>query len=229
MPHAAATQFVPLTLQITPRLDRSFATVATSGKVPLIGTEPVCGETVTDAGSVGNPVAIVMVPVTLHCAAAGQLIVMALLEGIPVPVSGAVCGEPEAMSENEMLADRGPAAVGLKVTTIEHELLGATVSPLMQVLAKETAKSPALSPVVVTLLEKTRFVVPVFVTVIVWGRLGTPVVWLPKARLVGESVTTGSAPPLMVNNPVATELSLFPERLPIAFMVVVIATVSAVE
>lgn len=148
---------------------------------------------------------------------------------MPVPVRGAVCGEPEALSEMLTEEEREPAAVGLNVTIIEHELLGVTVVPFVQVLAIETAKSPVLPPVVVALLDKTRFAVPVLVSVMVCGKLVVPVVWLAKARLVGASVTVGSNPPLMVNTPVATALSLSPTRLPIALIVVVTATVKVVE
>ncbi len=60
-PHAELEQLGPVTLHVTPRFAGSFVTVATSGKVLLIGTEPVCGEIVTTAaGRDGAPWDIVI-------------------------------------------------------------------------------------------------------------------------------------------------------------------------
>lgn len=76
VPQAEPVQLGPETVHVTPRFAGSFDTVATSGNVPLIGTEPKGGETDTDAGVGGvvpPPVPIVICPTNLQFSAAGQL------------------------------------------------------------------------------------------------------------------------------------------------------------
>lgn len=166
-PHAAPVQFGPVTVQITPRLDGSFRTVATSGKVPLIWTDPLAGAIDTEAGSWATPVVMVICPVILQLADAGQLIMIWLLVEAPVPLREAVCGEPEALSEMLTVAVREPTAVGVNVRTRVQVAAGATVTAFLQVLAAETAKSPGFVPLSMALVEKVRLALPVLVIMIV--------------------------------------------------------------
>lgn len=74
VPQAAPVQFVPETVHIAPKFEGSFTTVATSGNVPLICTEPVVGLIEIEGCKIGRPVDIVIWPTTLQFDVAGQLI-----------------------------------------------------------------------------------------------------------------------------------------------------------
>lgn len=190
VPHAAPEQFAPVTVHVTPRFDGSFATVATSGNVPLICTEPDAGEIDTDAGSVGMPLEIVICPTILQFAEAGQFMVMGLFNGDnPVPLKVAPCGEPGALSEMLTFAEREPIADGVNVVTMVQVAPAATFAPLMHVLVGETVKSPGVGPLSVALLEKVRTEFPVFVSVIVCDALVVATVEFPNSTLDGETVT----------------------------------------
>ena len=61
----------------------------------------------------------------------------------PVPVSGNVCGVPEALSVATMLAEAGPDVVGLKAMVRVQDALAASTGP--QVLLG-IVNAPALAP-----------------------------------------------------------------------------------
>lgn len=93
---------------------------------------------------------------------------------VPVPPSDALCGEPVALSEMLTIPTRDPVVEGVKVKTMVQVAAGATFAPLLQVLAPETAKSEAPTPLIVALLENVSVVVPVLVTMMVPGALVVP-------------------------------------------------------
>lgn len=196
-PHAAPVQLGPETVHVTPRFRGSFWTVATSGKVPLMSTEPVIGEMLIDAGGVTTPpppplvaCVIVICPTMEHFAAVVQFTVIWVFPfDTPVPLRAAMCGEPEALSEMLTVPLREPTPPGVNVVTIVQLAFTAMLAPLTQVLEIETAKSEGFTPPSDALLEKTSADVPVFVIVSVCGGLVTATVVLPKATLAGETVT----------------------------------------
>ncbi len=81
----------------------------------------------------------------------------------PVPVSGTDCGLPGALSVKDKLADRAPAAAGVKVTLTVQCAAGASVAA--QVFA-EITKSVAFVPVG-AMLVILSVEAPVFVSVVV--------------------------------------------------------------
>ena len=95
---------------------------------------------------------------------AGSKVAMAKLPA-PVPLSATVCDPALVLSETVRVAERAPAAVGLKVTVTRQVPSGFTVPELGQVLDALSLKSPALVPVMVTLLTFSAIVVLVSVKV----------------------------------------------------------------
>ena len=83
---------------------------------------------------------------------------------VPVPLSGTVCGLPEALSVTVRDAARDPIAVGRKVTVMEQFPPTATLVP--QVLV--WLKSPALVPVIVMLVMLSE-AAPVSDRVTIWA------------------------------------------------------------
>jgi hypothetical protein len=77
-----------------------------------------------------------------------------------------------------MLTDavRTSVAPGVKVMTMVQVPLAETFTPLAQVLAPETVKSPAFAPLTVASLENVSVVVPVLVMVRVCALLVTATV-----------------------------------------------------
>src|SRR4030095_4840801 len=106
----------------------------------------------------------------------------------PLPESGTPCGLPTALDGIESVAERAFSAAGVKVTLIAQLAPGASVDPL-QLL---DAKSAALAPVFV-IVPSTRFAVPVLLIDTVFGALGVPRVWLPKAIVVADKPAAGAA------------------------------------
>jgi hypothetical protein len=90
---------------------------------------------------------------------------------IPVPVRGAVCGLPAALSLTEMLAVREPDAVGVNVAVTEQDAPAASDAP--QVFVCE--KSPLFVPVMLT-DEIVRAAVPALVSVTTLAGLLVPTV-----------------------------------------------------
>jgi hypothetical protein len=56
------------------------------------------------------------------------LLVSVACGAVPIPLSAAVWGEPEALSTTEMEAERLPAEAGVKVTVIRHALSDARLA-----------------------------------------------------------------------------------------------------
>lgn len=197
VPHDAPVHVGPEIVQVTPRLFGSFATVATIGNVPLMSTEPVIGEMLTDAGVGGvpplEPIDIVICPTILQLAAAGQLNVIWLFPfARPVPESVVECGEPAALSEMLTMPERAPAAPGVNVRMIVQLPFGATFTVFLQVPEEDSAKSETLTPLRIGSVVKVSVEVPLLVTVIVCGGLVIATTPLPKLRLDGI-VTTACA------------------------------------
>jgi hypothetical protein len=88
-----------------------------------------------------------------------------------------------------MAATRVPGAVDLKVTLIVQLAPAATLDPQLLVWAK----SLALTPETATLVTP-KAALPVLLTVIAWAALVTPMDWLPKVRLDGETLATAAVP-----------------------------------
>jgi hypothetical protein len=148
--------------------------------VMLIATEPVlvmvtiCGALLVPCGMVPNA--------TL----AGETVAVGIA---PVPERGTVCGLPAALSVNERLALRVPAAEGVKITLMVQLALGLKLEP--QLLVSE--KSAAFVPVTVILVSE-REETPVFVSVTGCEALGEPTAVVAKERLVGENAAMAWTP-----------------------------------
>jgi len=106
---------------------------------------------------------------------------------LPLPESGTVCGLPGALLAMLSVAERVPAAVGVKVTVIVHEAPAASVDP--QVVVR--AKSPALVPVMLVPLMVNE-ADPVLVRVTVRGALVVPTAWAAKTSVEGFSETAAA-------------------------------------
>jgi hypothetical protein len=106
---------------------------------------------------------------------------------IPVPDRETEGAVPPALVFTVTLPVRAPRAVGVKVTLMVQEAFVASVlDPVGQLL--NWAKSPTLVPLSAMLLMLSG-AAPVLVTVIVCAAVVVPTNWLPKARLVGVTVT----------------------------------------
>jgi hypothetical protein len=134
---------------------------------------------------------------------------------VPVPVSAAVCGLPDALSVIETLAERLPAEPGVKVTETVHVALAASVAGETG-QSFDCAKSAAFAPVIaMPLIESGP--VPELRTEIVCAAAVVPTRCEPKARLVGESAIPAVAVPVPVRDSVC--------GLPVALSVTVTAAV----
>ena len=107
-------------------------------------------------------------------------------EAVPEPVNATPCGLPVALSAMLTDAVRDPAAFGLNVTLIAQFAPAATLVPHVFVWEK----SPALVPVTATLVIVST-APPVFVNVTACAVLVVPTAWAPKAKDVGDRLTTG--------------------------------------
>ena len=143
-----------------------------------------------------------LVTVTLICA----LVVPCVMEGnvtvpeglivtagaacaVPFPVSVSVCGLPAASSAMERFACRAPVPLGLNVTPMVQDAVGATA--VVQVF-DATRKSPGFVPLVV-IPEICRSLVPPFVTVTVIGALVISVVVSGNVRGLAGAIATAGA------------------------------------
>ena len=108
---------------------------------------------------------------------------------VPVPVRGAVCGLPGALSAMDTEAVRAPVAVGRKVTLIVQDAPAASVVPHVVV----RAKSAALVPVsVMLLIDMVTF--PLLRSVMLLAVLVVFKACVPNARDVGDRVAAGLVP-----------------------------------
>jgi hypothetical protein len=99
------------------------------------------------------------------------------LATVPCPLSVTTCGLPVALSVIESVPFTAPFDSGLNVTEIVH--LAPTARDAVQVVVWA---NPPLGRIEVIETE----VVPVFVTVTIFGALVVPLSWVPKVRLVGD-------------------------------------------
>ncbi len=107
---------------------------------------------------------------------------------MPVPLSEATCGDPEALSVTVTAPVRPPVAVGVKVTFSEQVASEAREPPQFVTGTVTTAKSPlATTDVIVSVPE------PVFVRMMLRVVEVVESVWSPKAREVGFRLTPGAA------------------------------------
>lgn len=110
---------------------------------------------------------------------------------VPVPVSGTVCGLPAALSVMVKVPARAPSAVGVNVTLILQFAPAASVAGLIgQAVAPVLVSAKSLGAGMEMVLI-VRGPVPVFVSVTICAVLVVFSCWLPKARLVGASITAG--------------------------------------
>jgi len=105
----------------------------------------------------------------------------------PVPLSGAVCGLPDALSVIVRLALRVPVADGENVTEAVHDAPAASVPPHVFVCAKSAAFEPETAMLVIV-----NAALPEFVSVKGFDELDVPTCCEPKLRLVGDRVTAGA-------------------------------------
>lgn len=104
----------------------------------------------------------------------------------PVPVNGAVCGLPPALSVTVSVPVRAPTAVGANVTLIIQFAFAASVAgnaPHVFVCAK----SPEMTMVLIV-----KGLEPVLVSVTVFAALVVVSSWPLKVRLVGANPTPGA-------------------------------------
>jgi len=134
----------------------------------------------------GSPEAVNCKDWSVAIAACGGLSKMAMTFAVPVTLM--TWGESAALSVRVMVSERGPEAVGVKVTVMVQVPLE-TTGPL-QVFVE--VKSPGLLPPA-TMEEMARGAVPEFVTVTGMGALEAPRAVAGKATGFGEMVTTGKA------------------------------------
>lgn len=109
---------------------------------------------------------------------------------LPVPLSAAACGLPDASSVIVRLALRLPVADGENVTDTEQEAPAGTVLGLVGHVVVHP-KSPGFVPDT-AMLESVSAAVPEFVSVTGAGKLDVPICCEPKLRLVGDRVTLGA-------------------------------------
>lgn len=117
---------------------------------------------------------------------------LSVIAGVPpVPLRGIWCGLPEALSVSVMVADRAPAACGVKTTPGKEQL-----APAVKVVTQlfEAEKSAAFAPEIVT-VEMTSDAVPELVTVITTGELEVLTGTAPKFTGDGLMVTAGTPAP----------------------------------
>lgn len=105
---------------------------------------------------------------------------------LAVPETLMTWGEPGALSVSEMVSERGPEAVGMKVTEMAHVPMAGTAAVQVFVLVK----SPGLLPAA-AMEEMVRAPVPVLVTVTTMGVLEAPWVVAGKATGLGAKVMAG--------------------------------------
>ena len=114
----------------------------------------------------------------------------------PVPDSGTVCGDPEALSVKVRLALRAPEAVGVKVTLLEQLAPDASVVTQLVVLIE---KSPGLDPVRVTAEIVTELPAPeVLVVTTACEGVVLPTVVEANVKLAGAKETVSVAPTIAV-------------------------------
>lgn len=101
----------------------------------------------------------------------------------PVPLTGTVWGEPDALSVRVKVPERVPVVVGVNVTVYTQEALGASVVPHGEL----TWKSPLTVAEVIL-----RVAVPVFVRVIVCPALVVPTNCEENVKLVGARDAMGA-------------------------------------
>ena len=104
----------------------------------------------------------------------------------PVPVAKTTCGLPDPLSEMVMEPKLAIPALGVKVTAITQLLFGCNGAPVHLSVSE---KSP-----LAMMLEKTRGVVPLLVTITSCGELDVPTGCVPKARLEVDNVTVDVLP-----------------------------------
>ena len=83
----------------------------------------------------------------------------------PVPVKGAVCGDPGAVLVTEMVAERLPATVGLKIALRLQFCPGCKTWFVAQVFTVPGIQSPGLAPAMVMLVSVTA-ILPLLVRVV---------------------------------------------------------------
>ena len=108
---------------------------------------------------------------------------------VPVPLRLTVCGLPAALSETEIVAERVPAAVGLKVTLIVQLAPFATEVPQLFVCEKSAAFVP-----VIVILEIVSVPLPVLNNVTPLTGLEVPTAWLGNVRFEVLKLTPEDIP-----------------------------------
>jgi hypothetical protein len=127
---------------------------------------------------------------------------------VPVPLSVAVCGLPDALSVTVRPALRLPVADGENVTEAEHDAPAASVLPHVFVCAKSAAFEPETA-----MLEIVNAALPEFVSVRDFEELDVPTCCDPKLRLVGDRVTAGAGGGALAPVPDSARVCGLPEAL----------------
>jgi len=108
---------------------------------------------------------------------------------VPAPDRLAVCGLPLALSAMLSEAASVPETEGVNHTAIVQLVPAASELPHVLVWAKSLALAPASARLVML-----KAALPVLLRVTVCVALLTSTGWVPKARLVGERLTTAAVP-----------------------------------
>jgi hypothetical protein len=99
---------------------------------------------------------------------------------VPVPVMATVCGEPDALSPTESVAEKLVADAGVKVTEIEQLDPAASVLPQVLVSPKSVGFVPAIE-----MLSRVSADPPVFISVTVCAAEVEPTAVFGKGTDVG--------------------------------------------
>src|SRR5712692_4054243 len=102
----------------------------------------------------------------------------------PVPVSVTVCGPPGRVLETVIAPLRTPVAKGLNAALMVQLARPARVAGLTGHVLP-CVKSPLMAMLIVVAIA------PLFLTVMGCVALMVPTIWLPKLKLLGETLTGG--------------------------------------
>jgi len=120
------------------------------------------------------------------CGAVGELTAKSPTDGVPVPVSVAVCGDPAALSATDSVALRPVAEAGVNVTEMEQLAPAARDVPQVLVWAKSLGSEP-----VIVMPVMASAALPVLESVAVCAAVVVPVMDV-KVSVAGVSVATGA-------------------------------------
>jgi len=131
---------------------------------------------------------------------------------MPVPLNATLCGEPEALSENESVADFAPVDAGAKTTlTLQDAETPTLPPPAGHVVPDAILNSDAFVPLIA--IELTfNGKLPVLLSPAVCGALEVPTLCEPKSSVAGAMLAVGAAAvPVPVSATNCDAAETFPE------------------